>query len=144
MTTSTQTPDYNEAADCLTSLYDATAKLVSNAARGKQYGKSGRADVVALAHIMGFLAKACRTDLEGAYDPSVEGGDVDPRRAERALMALNERLVKSIELLMLARTKATAEARACILNEAFDRFNVRHLHAIVMTFAAAAGVQVEG
>lgn len=144
MTTSTQIPDYSDATDCLMSLYDAATKLTSTAARGKRFSKSDYFEVGGLVQIMRFLAQACRTDLDGAYDHEVEGSDVDARRAERALVALNERLIKSVALLMLARTKVTAEARTQVLDEAFDRFNVRHLYAIVMTFAVAAGVKVEG
>lgn len=144
MTTSVQSPDYIEATDCLISLFDATVKLTSTAARGKQFSKSDFFEVGGLVQIMKFMAEACHTDLDGAYDASVEGGDVDPRRADRALIALNDRLVKSLSYVMLARTKKTAEARQHVLDGAFDRFNVRHLYAIVLTFAVAAGVKVEG
>jgi hypothetical protein len=143
----TKTPDYSQAADCLTSLYDATAKLTSTAARGKQYSKSDRMEVTGLVMLARMLAEAACVDLDGAYR-SISGGEVgefqpDARWANRALLALNERLVKSIKELMTSHVTKNAELRAMSLEDAFDGSTVRELYAIVREFASATGVQVE-
>ncbi len=137
-------PDYELAIDCLTSLYDATAKLTSTAARGKQYSKSDLMEVTGLVHMTLHLAKAAHVDLDGAFDASIDGGEPDSRRADRALLVMNESTLKSIKYLMGSRSKTTSDARRVLLDEAFDRFQVRHLYAVAMTFAAATGVKVEG
>lgn len=136
--------DYELAADCLISLFDATSKLIGTAGRGKQFSKSDLMEVTGLVHLMRHLTEAARVDTDDAFDPDIEGREADPRSAERALLALNELLLKSVSNVMLARHKKTTDARIQCLDEAFDRFDIRRLHAIVMTFAQTTGVQVEG
>jgi len=136
-------PDYDLGVDCLTSLYDATAKLTSTAARGKQFSKHDHMEASGLVMMTLFVARAACVDLTGAYDARVEGTEVDPRRADRALICLNERLVKLISLLMLSRTKKTVEVRTVVVREVFERFAVRELYALAMVFVAALGIKVE-
>lgn len=129
-----QTPDYEHAVDCLTSLYDATAKLVSTAARGKRFSKSDLMEVSGIVQLARFLAEATKVDVTGAY--VMRDSTPDSRRANRALLHLNH--------IMLERMRALMAPSAVIgSREAFERFSVRELYATAMEFAAATGVKVE-
>ncbi len=144
MTTALKNPDYSEAADVLMALFDAATKLMSTAARGKEYGLSDRMAIKGLATLTQLLAEAGVVDLTDAYR-SITGGPVgefvpDARWANRALLCLNERLLASLRGVLAAQTRTDGAARLCALESAFEAHSVRELHAIVMEFAAAVGV----